>query len=90
MKYLMIAIAFVGASATASAFAQTSTQTSQQPVAATQVAANTATDVAPAGQWVAPSGQAALSKTRAQVYQELVHSEQDGQLNYLNSTVFAH
>lgn len=90
MKYLMIAIAFVGATATASAFAQSSTQTSQQPVAATQVATNTATDVAQAGQWVSPSGQAMAGKTRAQVYQELVHSEQDGQLNYLNSTVYAH
>lgn len=90
MKYLMIAIAFVGATATASAFAQSSAQTSQQPVAATQVAANTTTDVAQAGQWVAPYGQAAAGKTRAQVYQELVHAEQDGQLNYLNSTVYAH
>lgn len=89
MKYLMIAIAFVGATATASAFAQSSAQTSQQPVAATQVAANT-TDVAQAGQWVPPYGQAVAGKTRAQVYQELVHAEQDGQLNYLNSTVYAH
>ncbi|MGF6675455.1 DUF4148 domain-containing protein [Paraburkholderia sp. WSM4174] len=29
-------------------------------------------------------------KTRAQVYQELVHAEQDGQLAYLNSTIYAH
>jgi hypothetical protein len=39
---------------------------------------------------VPPYGQPTVGKTRAQVYQELVHAEQDGQLNYLNSTVYAH
>jgi hypothetical protein len=29
-------------------------------------------------------------KTRAQVYHELVQAEQDGQLNYLNSTLYSH
>jgi Domain of unknown function (DUF4148) len=90
MKSMTIAIAFVGATATASAFAQSNASSSQQPVAATQVAANTTTDVAQAGQWVPPYGQATTGKTRAQVYQELVHAEQDGQLNYLNSTIYAH
>jgi hypothetical protein len=28
--------------------------------------------------------------TRAQVYQDLVHSEQDGQLQYLNKTLYSH
>jgi hypothetical protein len=62
MKTLMIAIAFVGATATASAFAQSAPAAAQQPVA----------------------------KTRAQVYQELVQSEKDGELNYLNSTIYSH
>jgi hypothetical protein len=30
------------------------------------------------------------SLTRAQVYQDLVHAEQDGQLAYLDSVVYAH
>jgi hypothetical protein len=90
MKYLMIAIAFISATATASAFAQSNAATGQQPAVTTQIAANTTTDVAQAGQWVPPYGQATVGKTRAQVYQELVHAEQDGQLNYLNSTIYAH
>jgi hypothetical protein len=90
MKYLMIAIAFVGTTASISALAQSNAQATQQPALATQVAANTTTDAAPAGQWVAPYGPATPGKTRAQVYQELVHAQQDGQLDHLNSTVFAH
>lgn len=42
------------------------------------------------GQWVAPYGQPIHEKTRAEVYQELVQAEQDGQLAYLNSTLYAH
>ena len=42
------------------------------------------------GQWVPPYGQPIAGKTRAEVYQELVHAEQDGQLAYLNSTLYAH
>jgi hypothetical protein len=42
------------------------------------------------GQWVPPYGQPVPEKTRAQVYQELVQAEQDGQLAYLNSTLYAH
>ncbi len=40
MKTLMIAIAFVGATATASAFAQSAPSSTQQAVATTQVALN--------------------------------------------------
>jgi hypothetical protein len=91
MKYSMIAIALVGAITTASAFAQSTAPAGQQQSAdTTQVAANTTTEVVQAGQWVPPYGQPTVGKTRAQVYQELVHAEQDGQLNYLNSTVYAH
>jgi hypothetical protein len=39
---------------------------------------------------VPPDAQANTGKTRAQVYQELVHAEQDGELNYLNSTIYSH
>ncbi|SDH14048.1 DUF4148 domain-containing protein [Paraburkholderia phenazinium] len=90
MKTLMIAIAFVGATATASAFAQSSPSTTQQPAAATQMAQNSSAAVQQDGQWVPPDGEASAGKTRAQVYQELVHAEQDGELNYLNSTIYAH
>jgi hypothetical protein len=34
--------------------------------------------------------QPTLPITRAEVYQELIQAEQDGQLAYLNSTVFIH
>ena len=90
MKPLMIAIAFVGATATASAFAQSAPSDTQQPAAATQVASNPTSSADQAGQWVHPSAEASGPKTRAQVYQELVHSEQDGQLNQLTSTIYSH
>jgi hypothetical protein len=41
------------------------------------------------GQWVPPYDEAVQPKTRAQVYQELVQAEKDGQLAYLNSTIYA-
>jgi hypothetical protein len=90
MKSLMIAIALVGTTATASAFAQSSPPAPQQPAAATQMAQNSSADVQQDGQWVPPDAQANTGKTRAQVYQELVHAEQDGELNYLNSTIYSH
>ena len=90
MKYLMIAIAFVGATATASAFAQTSASTTQQPAASAQLAQNSNSTVEQAGQWVPPYGEEQAPKTRAQVYQELVHAETDGQMQYLNSTIYEH
>lgn len=42
------------------------------------------------GTGVVPYGQPVQGKTRAQVYQELVQAQQDGQLAYLNSTIYAH
>ncbi|WGS51197.1 DUF4148 domain-containing protein [Paraburkholderia sp. D15] len=91
MKSLTLAIAFIGATATASAFAQTTTAPTQNSAPAMQVAANpTPTTSNATGSWVAPYGQPTQGKTRAQVYQELVHAEQDGQLAYLNSTLYAH
>jgi len=37
-----------------------------------------------------PDGQSSGGKTRAQVYQELIHAQQDGQIAYLNRTLYAH
>jgi hypothetical protein len=91
MKSLTLAIAFIGVTATASAFAQSTTAPTQQAAAPSmQVAANSTSALTAAGSWVSPYGQATGGKTRAQVYQELVHAEKDGQLAYLNSTVYAH
>ncbi|WP_206997161.1 DUF4148 domain-containing protein [Trinickia mobilis] len=95
MKITIIAIALIGATATASAFAQSAPATQQQQtystaqVASANVPAATAVTVSP-GQWTAPYGQPVQEKTRAQVYHELVQAEQDGQLNYLNSTLYSH
>ena len=81
MKTMMIALAFSGlAATTGSAFAQ-STAPAQAPAP---------TVVAQTGQWVPPDGQAIQPKTRAEVYQDLVKSEQDGQLDYLNRTLYWH
>lgn len=42
------------------------------------------------GHWVPPYGEPVHQKTRAEVYQELIDAEKDGQLDYLNSTLYAH
>jgi hypothetical protein len=41
-------------------------------------------------QWVPPYSQPAAQKTRAQVYQEFLEAQRDGQLAYLKKTVYAH
>ncbi|WP_027796358.1 DUF4148 domain-containing protein [Paraburkholderia acidipaludis] len=65
------------------AHAQTATQSTQP--------ANTAPASTAANGAAMPAyGQPAHEKTRAEVYQELVRAEQDGQLKYLNSTLYAH
>jgi len=88
MKTMMIALAFAGLATTGSAFAQSTTPT-QSPAQAPAQAPVPVT-VAQAGQWVPPDGQTIAPKTRAQVYQDLVKSEQDGQLDYLNRTLYWH
>ena len=88
MKTLMIAT-ILSMAATTSAFAQTApAQGTTPPTYAAPANANTT--AVQNGAWVPPDGQAIAPKTRAQVYQELVQAEQDGQLAYLNSTVYAH
>ena len=85
MKTMMIALAFAGlAATTGSAFAQ-STAPAQAPAQAPAP-----TLLAQTGQWVPPDGQTIQPKTRAEVYQDLVKSEQDGQLDYLNRTLYWH
>ncbi len=83
MKHLFFALALVAGSTCVSAFAQTPSP-AQTTNGSPQIASNDA------DQWVAPHSQASLSKTRAQVYNELVKAERDGQLATLNSTIYAH
>jgi hypothetical protein len=88
MKYLTIVVAMLAATATGSAFAQTNSSNAPATSIGAQVASNDgATAQGPA---VPAWGQPVHEKTRAEVYQELVHAEQDGQLAYLNSTLYAH
>jgi hypothetical protein len=95
MKLALITLALAGATLCSPVFAQTSM------AAGTNTAANTAASAAPTptnpsptasqpGQWVPPYGQPQTGLTRAQVYQDLVHAEQDGQLQYLNKTLYSH
>lgn len=79
------------ASSTA-AFAQTYNET-PQPQQQLQAQSQPQSQLSPAGvqppQWVAPNP-AYTGKTRAQVYAELVEAQRDGQIAYLNKTVYAH
>lgn len=90
MKALMIAIAAVCAAAAVPAFAQTNASSTQQVASLSSPGMSGGSSLAQAGAWVPPYGQAMQEKTRAQVYRELVHAEKDGQLAYLNSTLYAH
>lgn len=62
------------------AHAQTDDEAPQQQQNATPVQTS---------QWSAPNT-ANMGKTRAQVYAELVQAQRDGQIAYLNRTVYAH
>jgi hypothetical protein len=84
IKTLLVATLF-GIGVTTSAFAQSP---AQQPAA--QPSAAGSTTVSQTGQWVPPDGQTIAPKTRVRVYQELVQAENDGQLAYLNSTLYSH
>ncbi|RKP51990.1 DUF4148 domain-containing protein [Pararobbsia silviterrae] len=66
-------------------------QTMAQAADSTQGAAPAQSATAPTTQvsMVADAG-VAQPETRAQVYQDLVHSEHDGQIKQLNSTIYAH
>jgi ABC-type glycerol-3-phosphate transport system substrate-binding protein len=84
MKTMMIALAVAGLATAGSAFAQSSAP-AQLPAQAPAP-----TTLAQTGQWVPPDGPVIAPKTRAEVYQELVKSEQNGQLDYLNRTLYWH
>lgn len=84
MKLALLAAALIASSASISAFAQTSAP-AQFDNGTTQTASigAAATTGSP---WAQPTGQ----ETRAQVYQQLVQAKQDGQMHYLNSTIYEH
>ena len=88
MKVLKIA-ALLSILATGTAFAQSNPAQAATPDNSTTTVAMS-NDVQQGGTWVPPTGQAIAPKTRAEVYGELVQAEKDGQLAYLNSTVYAH
>ncbi len=89
MKMLVTTL-FIAAAVSTPVFAQTAAQASPSMQTAQTAQAALSAAAAQPGQWVPPYGQPVAGKTRAEVYQELVQAEQDGQLDYLNSTVYAH
>jgi hypothetical protein len=82
MKRMTLA-ALAGILVSSAAFAQSNPGTNDVAVIAQQPQQSQS-------QWVQPDNQLLAGKTRAEVYQELVHAEQDGQLTYLNRTLYAH
>ena len=78
MKHLFLAFALVASSTCVSAFAQT-----PLPVQTTNGSAQVASNDANQG-----VSQAPVSKTRSQVYNELVHAERDGQIADLDKTIY--
>jgi hypothetical protein len=89
MKIVMLA-ALIGLAASSTAFAQTNTGPNDPHPGSGDSSFTTASTTDQAGQWVAPYGQPVAGRTRAQVYQRLVNAEQDGQLSYLDKTLYAH
>jgi hypothetical protein len=83
MNLKLVATALMGFVVSASVFAQSAPTTNQAPQVAPSTTAST-------GQWAPGTSQPVMGKTRAQVYQELVQAEKDGELKYLNSTLYAH
>jgi hypothetical protein len=92
MKLALLTFALAaGATLCAPAFAQSTAPANTNPAAATaSPPADAPSAVTQAGQWTPPYGQPVAGKTRAEVYQELIQAEKDGQLQYLNSTLYSH
>ncbi|MDQ7976255.1 DUF4148 domain-containing protein [Paraburkholderia sp. SARCC-3016] len=87
-------VAIVTFASSTAVFAQTyidapTPQRPQQAQTQTQTQARQNPTGTQAPQWVAPDT-AYVGKTRAQVYAELVQAQRDGQIAYLNKTVYAH
>ncbi|WP_322011121.1 DUF4148 domain-containing protein [Paraburkholderia sp. J12] len=81
----------LAACVSASVYAQTSPDMGNSGQQANTTATATQTQTTPYnGGWVAPYGEPVHEKTRAEVYQELIQAEKDGQLDYLNSTLYSH
>jgi hypothetical protein len=85
MKKLALTCFVLGSFATGSAFADTSTPA---PATAPE-AAQTTTTVAQAS-WSSADAQGAQGETRREVYHDLVHAKQDGEMTSLNTTLYAH
>jgi hypothetical protein len=86
MKLLTIVVLFCAIGAN-SAFAQSTSTPTTVPPGSGNVATTTDQQQT-AGQWVPPDE--ISNKTRAQVYRELIQAQQDGQIAYLNETLYAH
>ena len=89
MKIVMLA-ALISLAASTSAFAQTATGSNNPQPGSANPSFTTASSTDASGQWVAPYGQPVAARSRAQVYMSLVKAERDGQLSYLDSTLYAH
>ncbi|HEY2023358.1 DUF4148 domain-containing protein [Paraburkholderia sp.] len=89
MKLPLIPLAFACAAFCGSAFAQTAAP-ANSAAGIMSAPVNPPSPSAQAGQWSAPYGQPVAGKTRAEVYQELIQAEQDGQEQYLNSELYSH
>jgi hypothetical protein len=84
IKSLTIACAALGMFAMGQAFADTTAS----PLGGTQAPVATSTQTAQVSM-VADSG-VVQPETRSQVYHDLVHAERDGQMQHLDSTIYAH
>jgi uncharacterized protein YdeI (BOF family) len=82
MKRMTLA-ALAGILVSSAAFAQSNPSTNDAATTAQQPQQTQS-------QSVSPYDQPSAGKTRAEVYQDLVHAEQDGQLATLNRTLYAH
>ncbi|MFC0400692.1 DUF4148 domain-containing protein [Paraburkholderia rhizosphaerae] len=89
MKLALAICALAGAALCSPVFAQTAAPATPAANGATAPAAPSSS-VSQAGQWTPPYGQPVTGLTRAQVYQDLVHAEKDGQYQYLNQTLYSH
>jgi hypothetical protein len=89
MKLPLIPLALGCAAFCGSAFAQTAAP-ANTPASTLSAPANPPSPAAQAGQWSAPYGEPVAGKTRAEVYQELIQAEQDGQEQYLNAELYSH
>jgi hypothetical protein len=70
-------------------FAQTQPAMSEQPSLPANTGMTLQSGASQQLPWVSPDDNR-QGKTRAQVEQELIQAQQDGQLAYLNNTVYAH